>query len=135
LPLRLRNEQIGALNLFRARPGLMDATDLEAAQALADVAAIGLLQHRAGQDARLLAEQLSYALNNRVTIEQAKGFLAERLQVKVDEAFELLRGYARARRLRVTDVAIRVLDTLPAEDLRRSDGADRWPEDASGRMS
>ena len=120
LPLRLREELIGALNLFRSHPGPMAEADLIAAQALADVAAIGLLQHRAGREARLLAEQLSDVLNDRITIEQAKGVLAERLQVAVDEAYSLLRVYARDHRLRVAEVARQAVDgELPADQLQR----------------
>lgn len=119
LPLRLRERLIGAMNLFRTEPGSMDPGDLLAAQALADVAAIGLLQHRAGQESRLLAEQLGYALNNRVTIEQAKGVLGERLRIPVDRAFTLLRQYARNHNARVADVAVQVIDgSLSASDLR-----------------
>jgi GAF domain-containing protein len=122
LPLRLRSELIGALNLFRGRPGAMAAPDLVAAQALADVAAIGLLQHRAGREARLLAEQLSDALNDRVTIEQAKGFLAERLRIAVDEAYALLRLYARDHQVSVAEVARRVVNAeLAASQLFSSD--------------
>jgi GAF domain-containing protein len=118
LPLRLRERIIGAMNLFRTEPGLMDPADLLAAQALADVAAIGLLQHRAGQESRLLAEQLGYALNNRVTIEQAKGVLSERLLIPVDRAFALLRQYARNHQLRVAEVAVGVVDgALSAAEL------------------
>jgi len=46
LPLRLRNEVIGAMNLFLARPGELPAADAALGQGLADIAAIGLLQER-----------------------------------------------------------------------------------------
>jgi GAF domain-containing protein len=123
LPLRLRKRLIGAMNLFRTQPGPMDPGDLRMAQALADVAAIGLLQHRAGQESRLLAEQLGYALNNRVAIEQAKGVLAERLRIPMDRAFGLLRQYARDHDARVADVAVQVVDgALSTADLQRRPG-------------
>ena len=78
LPLRLRQESIGALNLFNGRPGPMSEADLSLGQALADVATIGILQERAIRRGEVVNQQLQTALNNRVVIEQAKGVLAER---------------------------------------------------------
>lgn len=116
LPMRLRNEVIGSLNLLRRPSGGLDAADLTAAQALADVATIGILQHRASEEARLLAEQLQYALNSRVTIEQAKGVLSERSGIDAETAFAALRQYARNHNQRLVDVAAGVVDrTLAAE--------------------
>ena len=103
LPLRLRATVIGALNLFSAGP-LSDA-DTRAGQALADVATIGILAQRNIHQAELLTIQLQTALHSRVTIEQAKGMLAERLQISVDEAFNLLRQHARGNNLRLSDLA------------------------------
>ena len=116
LPMRLRNEVIGSLNLLRRPAGGLDAADLTAAQALADVATIGILQHRAAEEARLLAEQLQYALNSRVTIEQAKGVLSERSGIDAEAAFTALRQYARNHNQRLVDVAAGVVNrTLPSE--------------------
>ena len=116
LPMRLRNEVIGSLNLLRRPSGSLDQADLTAAQALADVATIGILQHRAAEEARLLAEQLQYALNSRVTIEQAKGVLSERSGIDAEAAFEALRRYARNNNQRLVEVAQGVVDrTLPSE--------------------
>jgi transcriptional regulator with GAF, ATPase, and Fis domain len=115
LPMRLRNEVIGSLNLLRRPSGSLDHTDLRAAQALADVATIGILQHRAAAEARMLAEQLQYALNSRVTIEQAKGVLSERSGLDAETAFAALRRYARNHNLRLVDVASGVVNrTLDA---------------------
>jgi hypothetical protein len=105
LPMRLRNQVIGALNLFRAGPGPLDPADVRIAQALADVATIGLLQERNVRRSETVAEQLQGALNSRVIIEQAKGKLAERLSIDMDQAFTLLRDYARNTNQRLTDVA------------------------------
>ena len=109
IPLRLRNDVIGALNLFGADTGRPGDNDVAIAQALADVATIGLLQERAVRQARVLAEQLQGALNNRVVIEQAKGVLAERAGVEMDKAFALLRTYARVHNLLLADVARAVI--------------------------
>jgi GAF domain-containing protein len=105
LPMRLRGSVIGALNLFRREPGEMRQADVEAAQALADVATIGILQHRAKLEAQVVNDQLNHALNSRVVIEQAKGMIAERLGVDVENAFAILRGHARTHNLRLVDIA------------------------------
>jgi GAF domain-containing protein len=105
VPMSLRQDIIGALNLFRTTPGGLDEQDLAACRALADVATIGLIQERALREARLLADQLQVALNSRVVIEQAKGILAGLAAVDMDTAFRLLRGYARSQNLLLVDVA------------------------------
>ena len=105
LALRCQSRVIGALNLFRASPGALGEDDLVAAQAMADVATIGILQQRAAQEARVLVEQLQTALNSRIVLEQAKGVLAERAQVNLDDAFRMLRVHARAHNLRLRGVA------------------------------
>lgn len=122
LALRCQNQVIGALNLFRTSPGALPEDDLIAAQAMADVATIGILQQRAVQEARVLAEQLQSALNSRVVIEQAKGVLAERAQVNLDDAFGILRTHARNHNARLREVAeaviagaLRIDDLQPAQ--------------------
>lgn len=112
LPLRFRSEVIGALNLFRTKPGLLGAEDLAGAQAMADIATISILQERALREAKVLADQLQRALNSRVIIEQAKGVLAERAQVNLDDAFNMLRSYARNNNRRLHDVATAVVSSL-----------------------
>jgi GAF domain-containing protein len=105
LPLRLRGESIGALNLFHHSPGPLPASDLALGQALADVATIGILQERSIRRGEVIAEQLQTALNSRVVVEQAKGVLAQHHGVPMDTAFDRLRRYARSRNLRLAEVA------------------------------
>jgi GAF domain-containing protein len=105
LPMRLRGQVIGALNLFRADPGPFDPAGQRMGQALADVATIGLLHERNLRRSEALAEQLQGALNSRVVIEQATGKLAERLSLDIPRAFVMLRDYARNSNQRLTDVA------------------------------
>ena len=115
LPMRLREKVIGSLNLLGADPGRLDGDELIVAQALADVATIGILQHRAASESRLIADQLEYALKSRIVIEQAKGVLSARAEVDMDAAFVALRRYARNHNQRLTDVAQRIVDgRLPA---------------------
>ncbi len=104
LPLRLRRETIGALNLFGRRARLTD-DDLAVGQSLADMATIGILQQRSTQRASLEAEQLQQALTSRVAIEQAKGVLAEFGAVDMETAFDSLRTYSRSRNLKISEVA------------------------------
>ena len=120
LPLRLRGTVIGALNLFHIEPGEMRPADVDAAQALADVATIAILQHRAVHETQLVNEQLNWALNSRIVIEQAKGMIAERAGLNMQEAFSTLRTYARNHNLRLADVALDVIDgTLAPSALDR----------------
>ena len=105
LPMRVRNDTIGALNLFRNKAGALSEADLRAAQALADIATLSILQDRNQSDPQVLPKQLQQALNTRVIIEQAKGFLAERLNVEMDEAFSLLRAYAQDHQRRLNQIA------------------------------
>ena len=95
IPLRLRDTTIGSMNLLRAETGELNSPDLRAAQALADVATIGILHERTIRASDTTREQLQRALNTRVTIEQAKGVLAHTHNVSTEEAFTMLRSYAR----------------------------------------
>jgi transcriptional regulator with GAF, ATPase, and Fis domain len=110
LPMRLRGTTIGALNLFRQEAGTLDESDSRAAQAFADVATIAILQNRALLAVQVVNQELQYALQSRVVIEQAKGVLAERAAIDVDKAFTHLRSFARSHNRRLVDVAHDVID-------------------------
>jgi GAF domain-containing protein len=110
LPMRLRDQVIGALNLFRGTVGAFDPEVVHVGQALADVATISLLHDRSMRRTDTLNEQLQTALNSRVVIEQAKGKLAERLGIDVNQAFTLLRDQARNRNQRLSDLARAFVD-------------------------
>ena len=109
-PLRLRDEIIGAVNLYCSAPRTLDHTELSVAQALADVATIGLLQQRIIRDKTVLTEQLQAALNTRILIEQAKGIVSERAGLSMTDAFQAIRNHARRQRLSVTAAATAVID-------------------------
>ena len=105
LPLRLRSQAVGSLNLFHADIGGLDSAELRIAQALADAATIGILQQRTVRRGEVVAGQLQTALTSRIVIEQAKGVLAERLQISTDDAFAMLRAAARSHNRLLSDLA------------------------------
>ena len=110
LPMRLRGTTIGALNLFHREPRALPAGEIAVAQALADVATIAILSDRGTREREALTEQLQTALASRVIIEQAKGVLAERGRIGLDEAFVRLRAHARSTQQRMTDLARGIVD-------------------------
>jgi GAF domain-containing protein len=133
LPLRLRDEVLGALNLFREVPGALGHADIAVGQALADVATIAVLQFRAVREAHTVAEQLQEALQTRIVIEQAKGVLAERAEVGMEEAFFRLRSYARSHRRLLTEVAEEVVKGTFSSSVFEQPGAPHDPAGARGR--
>jgi transcriptional regulator with GAF, ATPase, and Fis domain len=126
LPMRLREQVIGALNLFRADPGALAPADIRVGQALADVATISLLHERSMRHSDTLNEQLQTALNSRVVIEQAKGKLAERLGVDTDHAFALLRDRARTSNHRLSDLAQAFVDGTETLTGPAASGSPQW---------
>ncbi len=132
LPMRLRTDVIGALNLFSTGPAPLSLQDQQVAQALADIATIGILQERALHDEQAVTAQLQGALESRVLIEQAKGIVAEHCHISIDDAFNLLRGYARAHSRHLRRIADEiVIGTLPTDALtaptRSTRGSRRSP--------
>ncbi|HEV7956262.1 MAG: transcriptional regulator [Microbacteriaceae bacterium] len=109
VPLRLRGTIMGALNLFRSQSGFLSPEDAAVAQALADAATIGIIHERALRESNIAQQQLQYALESRVIIEQAKGVIAQMHRVGVDEAFGMLRSYARRNGLHLRDVAEQIV--------------------------
>jgi GAF domain-containing protein len=120
LPMRLRSQVIGALNLFHTDPNALAPEVTQIGQAMADVATIGLIQERAVHQQDIVVDQLHTALDSRVLVEQAKGVLAERHGVDPGQAFTLLRAYARNHGKRLTELAAAVIDgTTTATELLR----------------
>lgn len=110
IPMRRRNEIIGALNLFNATPGSFDGATRCFGRALADAATVGLLQHREIRRRDSLTEQLQAALSSRVLIEQAKGVIAERHDLDMDQSFALMRSVARSTNRRLRELAEAIIN-------------------------
>lgn len=112
VPMRLRDDTVGALNLFGGKPGPLNEADLRLAQALADVATIALIQDRAAADKSLVNEQLQNALDSRVVLEQAKGVLSFSGDLDMSGAYAALRQYARDHNIKLTDLSRAVVNRL-----------------------
>ncbi|MCT9621682.1 MULTISPECIES: GAF and ANTAR domain-containing protein [unclassified Curtobacterium] len=110
IPMRLRDTTLGSLNLFRESEGALNRDDALAAQALTDVATISILQQRSLEHANLAQQQLQRALDSRIVIEQAKGFLAQTHRIDMDQAFAKLRAHARSNQELLADVARAVVE-------------------------
>jgi GAF domain/ANTAR domain len=108
VPMRAAGTVMGALGLFGGRPGALSDADLLVAQTLAHIASVAILQEHPPTPATVMP-QLRNALTSRILVEQAKGLLREILDVSVEEAFTLLRSYARANGEHLTDVARRLM--------------------------
>lgn len=105
VPLRFRGKVLGTVGLFGTRPGALNAEDLKLAQAIGHVAGVALVTNKATADQIVINTQLQTALNSRVVLEQAKGVLAHSGNLDVEQAFTMLRGYARDHNLRLKDIA------------------------------
>ena len=118
VPMPVRTETIGALNLYRDDAGPWSPEMLDSAATLSNMAAGYVTMARAIDDAKELARQLQHALDTRVVVEQAKGVLVERLGLNPHEAYERLRSYTRNHQRRVHDVAAQIVEgtlTLPPD--------------------
>lgn len=121
LPLRLRRDVIGAMNIFDTELREMTSLQVNLSQFLADAATIGILQERSVRQQTDIAGQLQGALNSRVVIEQAKGVVAEQQHVAMEEAFAMLRGYSRNSRVPLSELAEAVVDrSISSAELRKA---------------
>ena len=126
LPLRLRRQVIGALNLFTIGTERLSDDQLAVAQGMADIATIGLLHERTVHDQVVLSEQLQTALHSRILIEQAKGVLSAQAGTSVEEAFRLMRTHARRSGNSLTSVADGVVaGSIDIQQLQPSPGPSR----------
>jgi hypothetical protein len=118
VPVNLRGTTVGSLDVYRDRPHAWDDSERDALIRYSVVIEATLRTVLAAHGATELAGQLQYALDNRVLIERAVGFMMARTDVDAVTAFNVLRRSARSRRSKVADVAREVLDTraVPAAE-------------------
>lgn len=109
IPMPIGERRIGALDLYRSRPGSWDVETLDVAQLLANTASGYILNWQALQESRTLAEQLQRALDSRVVIEQAKGMVAARHEVDPGAAFDILRRRSRSTSTRLHEICRQVV--------------------------
>lgn len=109
LPMRLRNTVLGTLGLFGDRAGALADDDLVLGQALAHVASVAIVNDAAAADRTALNTQLQRALDSRIILEQAKGLLAQIGGFDMDDAFRVLRRYARDHGYKLSDVASQIV--------------------------
>ena len=121
-PMIQGDQPIGAMNLYRSTPGPLTAEQILIGQMFADVASAFIVHAREDDHRALLNRQLQTALDSRIMIEQAKGFVRARRDVDASGAFEALRRYARNHSMRLLDVANQVLDDKLAVDELPFDG-------------
>ncbi|HSS24287.1 MAG TPA: GAF and ANTAR domain-containing protein [Mycobacterium sp.] len=108
VPMRAAGIVLGALGLLGTRTGELTEADLLVSQTLTHIACVAILQEHPPTPSTVVPP-LRSALTSRVIVEQAKGFLREMLEVSVEEAFSLLRTYARAQGEHLTDVSRRLM--------------------------
>lgn len=127
VPMKLRGNVLGALNLFGESVGRLDDSDLDLAQALAHVACVAIVNEKSASDHMTVNSQLQHALTSRIVLEQAKGVIANALGLEIDDAFMVLRGYARDHGRKLSEIAHEVVNReLRAETMvQRSQPASR----------
>ena len=137
LPMRLREERFGSLNLFCREGQVLSSEEIAVGQALADLAVIGIGGHRVLARAEAVTRQLQTALTSRVVIEQAQGILAERGKIDMDRASDLLRAHARNTGERLADVAGKIVageSIVIVEELHAAQEARRQQAKADERF-
>ena len=115
IPVVVAGEFVGALDLFRARPGALPGEDLASAVAAAELAGISLLDLLDADLQAAVADPKSNAwaeLNalSRAEVSQATGMLVAQLEIEPTEALVRLRAHAYATGRSATDVARDILD-------------------------
>jgi GAF domain-containing protein len=122
-PVLLGGSPVGTLNVYRDEPVEWDKSDVNALVAYSGLVAEVLAAALAAQERGIVAEQLQYALDYRVVIERAVGYLMGTQRLDAVTAFDVLRRRARDSQRRVADVATEILGgtTGPASDDRIGD--------------
>jgi GAF domain-containing protein len=116
IPILLGGSPVGTLNVYRDQPTEWDKSDVNALRAYGDLVAEVVSAALAAHDHSILADQLQYALDYRVTIERAVGFVMGAHGLDAVTAFDVLRKRARDSRRRVADVATEILGGTTGPD-------------------
>lgn len=132
VPMRAGDTVLGALGLFGTTTGDLNQADLLVAQTLAHIATVAILQEHPATPV-IVFSHLRSALTSRIVVEQAKGYLRQRLDVTIEDAFTLLRGYARAHGEHLTEIARQVINDAETRErilstLRREIAAPSGPD-------
>ena len=110
IPLRSEDRPLGSLNLYDSKRRVWSDDDLRSATVLGDMAVGYVINASQLERAERTREQLQEALDSRIVIEQAKGMIANANGISVDDAFQLLRRYARTQRKPLRAVASDVVE-------------------------
>ncbi len=108
VPMRAAGIVLGALNLFGSTPGDLTEADLLVSQTLTHIACVAILQENPPTPLTVMPP-LRAAMTNRIVVEQAKGLLHEMLDVSIEDAFDLLRTYARVNGEHLSELARRLM--------------------------
>jgi hypothetical protein len=108
-PLQAGAVRLGALNLYRDRPGPLDSDQYADALVLADVATRAVLLMQVQAPPGALAAELEAGANFRFAVHQASGMVAVQLGISVVEALVRLRAYAFGNSRLLTEVAEEVV--------------------------
>ncbi|HEY5984780.1 MAG TPA: GAF and ANTAR domain-containing protein [Streptosporangiaceae bacterium] len=109
VPVLLGGSPVGTLNVYRDTPSVWDDSDVHALRAYSDLIAEVIGSALAAHEHTVLADQLQYALDYRVVIERAVGYLMATHGLDAIAAFNVLRKRARDAQDRVADVAAEIL--------------------------
>ena len=104
-PLQVGAVRLGALNLYRDRPGALSDEQHADALVMADVAAQAVLLLQADAPADSVASELEAGADFHLVVHQAVGMVAIQLGVSVGHALIRLRAYAFGHDRALTEVA------------------------------
>ncbi|QXJ22277.1 GAF and ANTAR domain-containing protein [Actinomadura graeca] len=110
VPILLGGSPVGTLNVYRSQPYGWDDSDISALRAYAGLISELMAAAVSSQEHSVTATQLQYALDYRVIIERAIGYLMATHRVDAVSAFNRLRKQARDNRRRVADLAAEILE-------------------------
>jgi hypothetical protein len=108
-PLRVGAVRLGALNLYRDRPGPLTGDQHADALVLADLAARWVLEAQAGAPPGVVAQELEIGADFHFAVHNAAGMISVQQGISVTEALIRLRAYAFSKDRLLADVAADVI--------------------------